>query len=118
LNDLKNQDHLKSQGQTDLTAVISPLTNVRVLYVLDDIPARLFPFWASRSIDQKDDIARDIDESLFSDDSIERTVNIFIFIFQVADICIAISNLGIKLSGLQKVFLKLVTLAGIENCFR
>lgn len=78
---------------------------MKVLYVVDDVTARFFPFWASRAIDQKDDISKDIDESLFSEESIEHTVINFFKIIQIADICVAVSNLGIKLSSLQKVSL-------------
>ena len=53
---------------------ISGLLNVKVLLVSDDIHSRYYPFWASRAIDQKEDLSKDIDDSLFSEENIDQSV--------------------------------------------
>ena len=74
LNDLATQQNSSdSQIQKDTPLVTSSFSNVRVLCVSDEV-VRFFPFWASRSVEQKDDLSKDIDESLFSEENIEHTV--------------------------------------------
>ena len=74
MNDVASQSVSNLQPPQDAAPVLSCFSNVRVLYVVDDVTTRFFPFWASRSVEQKDDLSKDIDESLFSEENIERTV--------------------------------------------
>ncbi len=66
--------HDSNSKKNDASSILHGLHNVRVLCVLDDVTTRYFPFWASRSIEPKEDLAKDFDESCFNDDNIEHTV--------------------------------------------
>ncbi len=60
--------------QQQLKTPVAGLHNVRVLLVSDDATSRQFPFWASRSIEQKDDLSKEVDDALFSEENIDQTV--------------------------------------------
>ncbi|KAJ3290925.1 hypothetical protein HK104_006445 [Borealophlyctis nickersoniae] len=72
------------------------LRSCRVLCLADDIPARFYPFWASRVVDPRSDAA-EADADFETEDAGARTV---------ADLCIKFATLGASLSSLSKSDLK------------
>jgi hypothetical protein len=46
----------------------------------EDITGRCYPFWASRAVEQKEDLTKE-DDSAFTEEAIDQTVRFFEILF-------------------------------------
>jgi hypothetical protein len=71
---IRSKSEILPEGVTMGRNPVAGLTHIKVLMLVDDVPTRIYPFWASRIIEQKDDLTKDVDDALFNEENIDRTV--------------------------------------------
>lgn len=85
----------------DINRQLQPVPMIpssRILFFMDNVKARFFPFWASRVIDVKEEGVAEFDSSeLLSGDQVDGFV---------ADVCARIFAIGTNMSAINKNELK------------